>query len=127
MQQPNPILVYADIEAAHHFLTRVFGLEAGELAHDGDGRAVHGEVHAGRGVIWLHQQSEEHRLSSPDALGASTGMVAVIVDDVDDHFARAQKHGADIVYQPVDQPYGYREYSARDSEGHLWSFMKPLD
>ena len=31
------------------------------------------------------------------------------------------------VYEPVDQPYGYREYSARDSEGGVWSFMKPLD
>ena len=31
-----------------------------------------------------------------------------------------------IMYEPVDQPYGYREYSAVDPEGHLWSFMKPL-
>jgi uncharacterized glyoxalase superfamily protein PhnB len=28
------------------------------------------------------------------------------------------------VYGPVDQPYGYREYAARDPEGHLWSFME---
>jgi hypothetical protein len=28
---------------------------------------------------------------------------------------------------PTNQPYGYREYSARDPEGGLWSFMKPLD
>jgi len=34
---------------------------------------------------------------------------------------------ANIIYPPVDQPYGYREYSARDLEGHLWSFMKPLE
>ena len=32
-----------------------------------------------------------------------------------------------IVYEPVDEPYGYREYSARDPDGHPWSFMKPLD
>ena len=32
-----------------------------------------------------------------------------------------------IRYEPVDQPYGYREYSALDHEGGLWSFMKPLD
>lgn len=34
---------------------------------------------------------------------------------------------ADIVYPPVDQRYGYREYSVRDPEGSLWSFMKPLE
>lgn len=37
------------------------------------------------------------------------------------------ERGGEIVYEPVDQPYGYREYSARDHEGGLWSFMKPLD
>jgi uncharacterized glyoxalase superfamily protein PhnB len=54
-------------------------------------------------------------------------MVAVMVDDVDAHFRHACEHGATIDYEPVDQPYGYREYSARDGEGALWSFMKPLD
>jgi len=47
--------------------------------------------------------------------------------DVDAHHAHAAANGADIVYEPVDQPYGYREYSARDNEGGLWSFMKPLE
>jgi hypothetical protein len=31
------------------------------------------------------------------------------------------------VYEPIDQPYSYPEYSARDLEGHLWSFIAPLD
>jgi uncharacterized glyoxalase superfamily protein PhnB len=26
---------------------------------------------------------------------------------------------------PVDQPYGQREYGARDSEGHRWWFTTP--
>lgn len=51
----------------------------------------------------------------------------MVVDDVDGHFEHARSNGAKILYEPVDQPYGYREYSARDPEGHLWSFMKPLD
>ena len=52
--------------------------------------------------------------------------MAVLVDDVDAHHAHAVAEGADIRYEPVDQPYGYREYGAHDPEGHLWSFMKPL-
>ena len=60
-------------------------------------------------------------------LGAGTACMAVMVDDVDAHFRHATSEGASIVYEPVDQPYGYREYSARDCEGGLWSFMKPLD
>jgi uncharacterized glyoxalase superfamily protein PhnB len=53
--------------------------------------------------------------------------MAVMVDDVDVHFRHASDEGASIEYEPLDQPYGYREYSVRDNEGGLWSFMKPLD
>jgi uncharacterized glyoxalase superfamily protein PhnB len=32
--------------------------------------------------------------------------------------------GASELYPPpIDQPYGYREYGATDSEGHVWAFM----
>jgi len=125
--QQIPILVYADIDAAYDHLTRVLGLEPGEIVPGDDGKAVHGEVRIGDGTIWLHQESDEYGLFSPRSVGRSTSMMTVLVDDVDAHFAAAEGKGADIVYKPMDQPYGYREYSARDPEGHLWSFMKPLD
>jgi uncharacterized glyoxalase superfamily protein PhnB len=47
-----------------------------------------------------------------------SGLV-VHVDDVDAHFAHAR---ARIDAEPVDQPYGQREYGARDPEGHRWWF-----
>jgi len=46
--------------------------------------------------------------------------------EVDAHQRQALDEGAHVIYSPTDQPYGYREYSARDPEGGLWSFMKPL-
>jgi DNA-binding transcriptional MerR regulator/uncharacterized glyoxalase superfamily protein PhnB len=121
------ILVYDDIPAVHSHLVGVLGLGEGRLEYDGDGNCVHGEVHAGDGVIWLHTASARFGLASPKTLGGANGITAVMVDDVDAHHARAVEAGAEIVYPPVDQPYGYREYSARDPEGGLWSFMKPLD
>lgn len=127
VQRRISLLVYADIEAAHDYLVRVFGLGAGELTRDGDGSVIHGEVQAGDGVVWLHPESPEFKLASPRTLGAASASVAVMVDDVDEHFRHAKEQGAPIEYEPCDQPYGYREYSARDSEGGLWSFMKPLD
>ncbi|KAA0023638.1 MerR family transcriptional regulator [Antrihabitans cavernicola] len=120
------ILVYDDITAIHAYLVRVFGLGPGRLDYDDAGRCVHGEVDAGDGMIWLHQVSPEFHLASPQALGASTGTTAVMVDDVDAHYSHAVAQNADILYPPTDMPYGYREYSARDPEGGLWSFMKPL-
>ncbi|WP_284227952.1 VOC family protein [Mycobacterium antarcticum] len=127
VQRRISILVYDDIPAMHGWLVRVFGLGAGRLEHDAEGRWVHGEVQAGDGVIWLHQVSPRFGLASPQTLGAATGTTAVMVEDVDAHHRHVRDEGAEILYPPTDQPYGYREYSARDPEGGLWSFMKPLD
>jgi DNA-binding transcriptional MerR regulator/uncharacterized glyoxalase superfamily protein PhnB len=127
VQRRISILVYSDLERAYEFLVRVFGLGPGELTRDDDGNIVHGELQAGDGVVWLHPEAPAFGMKSPRTLGASTASVALMVDDVDAHFRHAKQEGAIIDYEPVDQPYGYREYSARDSEGALWSFMKPLD
>jgi len=127
VQRRISVLVYRDMESAFDFLINVFGLGPGELTRDDMGRVVHGEIQAGDGVIWLHNETDEFGLKSPLTVGACTGMIAVIVGDVDAHFRDSSERGARIRYEPVDQDYGYREYGAFDNEGLLWSFMKPLD
>jgi uncharacterized glyoxalase superfamily protein PhnB len=126
VQHPISILVCTDIEAEYEYLIRCFGLSPSELTRAADGEVVHAELHAGNGVVWLHPELATFNLASPRTLGGATGMVAVLVDDVDAHHRHAVDHGAVIRYEPVDQAYGYREYGALDGEGHLWSFMKPL-
>ncbi len=126
VQRRISILVYDDIQVIHAWLVRVFGLGAGRLEHDDQGQCVHAEIQAGDGTIWLHQASPQFGLASPKTLGAATGTIVVIVEDVDAHHRQAVAEGAEIIYPPTNQPYGYREYSARDPEGGLWSFMKPL-
>ena len=126
VRQRIAVVVYADLAAAYTYLVDVFGLGPGRLTRSPDGAAVHGEVHAGDGSIWLHPESPEFGLASPRSLGATTASIVVMVDDVDAHHRHAAAHGADVVYEPVDQPYGYREYGARDLEGGLWSFMTEL-
>ena len=119
------LLVYDDIAAAHEYITRVFGLTAGPLDRDEHGKPVHGEVRAGDQVIWLHPAGPGY--SSPRSLGAVSSMTVISVDDADAHYARSQAAGADILKGPVSQPYGVREYGARDPEGQLWYFHSPLD
>ena len=126
LQRRISILVYTDLEAAYHYLIRVFAMGAGELTWD-DGHVVHAIVHAGDGELWLHPESEHWALASPQHVGAGTATTAVMVEDVDDHYRHAAAEGAEIAYTPIDQPYGFREYGAVDLEGHLWSFMKPLE
>lgn len=77
-----PVLVYADIQAAHDFLVRAFGFTPGGVQRDAEGRAVHGEVSLGGAPIWLHRVTAEHGLAAateaPDA-----GGLAIAVADVD--------------------------------------------
>ncbi len=121
------ILIYADIEAAFEYLTRVFALGPGDLTRDPDGNVVHGAIQAGDGELWMHPEAPEFGLATPAALQGSSATMAIMVEDVDAHYRHAVSHDATIRYEPVDQPYGYREYGAVDLAGHLWSFMKPLD
>lgn len=67
----------------------------------------------------------DHGLKGVSELGAATSAINVFVDDVDAHHARSVAAGVTIVHAPADQPYGQREYSATDLEGHLWSFATP--
>lgn len=118
------LLVYRDIAAGHTYLVDVLGLAPGPITHE-HGRAVHGEVHAGDGVVWLHREAPEHGMLSPLTVGAVTASLAVLVDDVEAHHDRVAATGAAIAYGPTDMPYGVREYGVRDPEGHLWSFQTP--
>jgi MerR family transcriptional regulator, thiopeptide resistance regulator len=126
LTQRLTLLVYNDIEAVHDELVTVFGFGPGTITRDESGRIVHGELHIGDGVVWMHPPSAEHDLASPASLGASTHCMAVMVDDVDRHHERAVAAGATVVYPPRNMAYGVREYAARDLEGGLWSFMSPL-
>lgn len=67
----TPVLVYSDIEAAHTFLVDIFGFEAGSLHRTADGQVVHGEVHVDGASIWLHRETADHGLASPQSHQAS--------------------------------------------------------
>jgi MerR family transcriptional regulator, thiopeptide resistance regulator len=121
-----PILVYDDIPSAHDFLVDAFGFVSGGVQRTPDGVAVHGEVRAGDLLIWLHRASPEHNLASPRSQAVATGGLVVHIDDVDAHCAHARERGARVESEPQDQPYGQREYGARDLEGHRWWFASPL-
>ena len=119
------LLVYEDIDAAHDYITQVFGLSSGHVESDPGGGNGYREVRAGDHVIGLHRAASGG-FRSPQSVGAVTGMTVVSVDNADAHYARSVAAGANIVQELVDQPYGIREYGARDPEGQLWFFQSPL-
>jgi uncharacterized glyoxalase superfamily protein PhnB len=120
-----PVLTCRDIAAAQAFLVKAFGFREIRLDRDGQGNIVHGEVHHGDQAIWLHRVAPDHGMHPGSSTTESTGLV-VHVADVDAHFARARAAGAELLSEPSDQPYGQREYGARDPDGHQWWFATPM-
>ena len=120
-----PVLACSDIATEHQFLVDALGFVSIGIDRASDGTVSHGEVRAGERRIWLHRTSETAKLATPAMLGAAGGGITVYVKDVDAHFEAARGAGATIVSEPKDQPYGQREYSVRDPEGHMWWIATP--
>jgi|SRR5215469_3784979 len=118
-------LMYDDVDAAHEYIVRVFGLASGQIWKSDEGVTEYGEVRAGEQVIGLHPAGGKS-YRSPRSVDAVTGTTVISVDDVDAHYARTLAAGANIVCEPVDRPYGIREYGAADPEGQIWWFKSPL-
>jgi uncharacterized glyoxalase superfamily protein PhnB len=116
-------LRYEDAPAAIEWLERAFGLRPGLVVPGEDGSIAHAEMSIGNGGIMLGSTKDyDLGMASPRSIGGGTQSIYVIVEDPDAHFARARAAGAEIIRELTDQEYGSREYSARDPEGHVWTF-----
>src|SRR5262245_30186652 len=70
-----------------------------------------------------HVETEYGRLvATPEKGRPVTQGIYVVVDEIDAHTARAKSAGAEIVIDIKTQDDGGRDYTARDLEGHVWTF-----
>lgn len=119
--RPNifPALHYRDPEAALEWLKRAFGFEEKAVYRGDDGGIQHAELRLGDGLVMFGGVPADE----PRSDGAHPPVtIYAVVSDPDGHYERARAADAEIVRELADQPYGSREYSARDPEGNLWSF-----
>jgi uncharacterized glyoxalase superfamily protein PhnB len=120
-----PSIRYQDAPAAIQFLCTAFGFTKHLVVEGETGGIAHAQLAFGTGMVMLGSARDDEygRQVKPPAKGQTlTQGLYVVVADVDGHCAAARAAGADIVKEPEDQSYGGRLYSARDPEGHLWSF-----
>ncbi|MBA2240408.1 MAG: VOC family protein [Solirubrobacterales bacterium] len=111
-----PTLRYRDAEAAVKWLGEAFGFKEKEISRGENGRIVHAELRHGGSVVMLGE--------GDDGGGERAGLsgVYVVVAEPDAHHEGSVAAGAEITMGLTDQPYGSREYAARDPEGHNWFF-----
>jgi uncharacterized glyoxalase superfamily protein PhnB len=120
-----PYIRYEDPSAMLTWLEDAFGFKRHAAYEEGD-TIVHAEVVYGTGMFMVgpvREGDDPGSAKTPNQLGGqATGGMYVVVEDPDEHCAQARAAGAEIVRELTDQDYGSREYSARDPEGHVWSF-----
>jgi uncharacterized glyoxalase superfamily protein PhnB len=111
-----PYLFYADVDAASEFLQRAFGFrEVDRQVGAGGGAHLEFETEAG-GRLYAGQMEPEGR----------SGMVYVLVPDVDAHHERAKAEGAEVFEELFDTPFGHRRYSCADPQGQWWAFATEI-
>jgi uncharacterized glyoxalase superfamily protein PhnB len=126
-QRAIPYLYYRDPREAIAFLQEAFGLTLHVMHEDPDEGILHAQLGFADGGVMLGPARREYEFASPAELPARHGAVWCYVEDVDAHHVQARAAGATILRGPADQPYGVREYDARDLEGHEWFFVSTLE
>lgn len=116
-----PTVLYDDAKAAIRTLTEGLGFTEEAVYEGENGSVVHAELSCGNGRVMLGSRGGDGTFARAMA-GAGPAGVYVVVDEVDEHFARARDFGVEILMEPTDQDYGSRDYMARDAEGNVWSF-----
>jgi len=122
MQTIYPILRYRDARSAIHWLCEAFGFVETFSVPEHGPNVRHARLRLGKSLIMLGSVRPDDGIESPQALGASTQMLAVVVENPDAHFERAQRAGARVLAPPYDTDFGSREYHVLDLEGHPWTF-----
>jgi uncharacterized glyoxalase superfamily protein PhnB len=109
-----PELAYPDVGEAIDWLCNVFGFTL--RIRIANHRA---QLNVGDGAVVLTEQqggvSHDHAHS-----------VMVRVSDATGHYEGAKQHGARILREPADYPYGERQYTTEDLAGHRWTFSQSI-
>ena len=113
-----PALKYGNAPKALAWLADAFGFQRRTEVPGPEGTILHAELTLGASVLMLGSRGKP----DPSNPWATEPGIYVYVPDVDAHYARARAAGAEIIRELHETSYGAREYSARDLEGHLWSF-----
>jgi uncharacterized glyoxalase superfamily protein PhnB len=115
-----PVLVYPDVRAAVAWLTKAFGfVERVRIGEDHRSQLQIGDD----GAVIVADARHEQRPPQP---GIVTHVIKVRVSDVDAQLERARGHGARVLQEPTEHPYGEREGTVEDLAGHRWQFTQTV-
>ena len=120
-----PALRYADADKAIAWLKSALGFTAKAIYRDDAGTVAHAELLLGNGMVMIgtagQNKQTAHWFVLPQAVGAVTGSVYLIVPDCVPVYAQAQAAGAEMLLPLEAKDYGGSSFIVRDPEGYIWS------
>lgn len=108
-----PVLRYADVAQAIQWLCDIFGFK--ERWRIENHRA---QLEYNGGVVVVAELRDDYP--------GNDHSVMLRVKDARAHYEHARANGAEILQEPIDYFYGERQYSAKDTGGHSWTFSQTL-
>jgi catechol 2,3-dioxygenase-like lactoylglutathione lyase family enzyme len=129
----HTFITVSDQDQALQFYRDVIGLKVvNDVSFDGV-RWLSLTPPAQPGVEIVLQVPEQYPDISPadrDAMAAlvAKGLLAGVIfatDDCDATFEQLRAAGAEVLQEPIDQPYGVRDCAFRDPAGNMLRFSQP--
>ncbi len=117
-----PTFRYRDALAMHDWLVETVGFRSIEKSM-ANGRLAHAELAYGASMIMIGEVRDDFfggLVGGPGEQGGKSTYVAV--QEPDALCERIRKSGGAILQEPVDRPYGSREFICTDPEGNVWCF-----
>src|SRR5689334_20157075 len=108
-----PVLMYPDPGVAAAWLSQAFGFTI--------------RLRIANHRIQMNAADGCLTVAEGNVLPNHSVIVQVRIEDANGHCDRARRHGAVILTDPQDYPYGERQYSAQDFYGHRWNFTETIN
>ena len=113
-----PYFLVPDVAAAGDYYRDVLGFEREYAAGDPPEFAIYSR----NGVAIMFRRAVDPALIRPNEQQGGTWDVFYWVESLDALFEELTRLGATVVYAPVMQPYGIREFAVRDPSGYVLGF-----
>ena len=123
----SSFLAHDDPETALGFYRDALGFEVRlDVGYEGMRWITVGPADQPDTAIVLHPAAvtpgitdDERRMIAEMMAKGTFGGINLAASDLDETFERLQAAGAEVVQEPVDQPYGVRDCAFRDPAGNL--------
>ena len=117
-----PYFPVPDVATTTTYYERVLGFKRDYVA----GEPPQFAIMSRDGLPIMLRLVDDPRKITPNERQGGTWDAFFWVRDVTTLFDELKARGADIVYGPTVQPYGIREFAARDRDGHVLGFGQQI-